>query len=124
MMMNAYLPEKLNAFDQLESTHVWDSRDGLPELFFKYTYIIVADPIQYNNNANQQQVFGILADGMLNDPDLQQYYQVIKTYDYSDGIEIYIYQLVSDVSEEVISKYEKLIYSCYPEWEGNYKFAR
>ena len=122
--MNVFLPDDLYALDQLESTHVWDTRDGAPELFFKYTYIIVCDPIQYNSNPFQQKIFGTLANGMLNDPDLQVFYKLEKTFNYINNIKIYVYKLNETVSDQVITKYEKIISSYYPDYPDLTKFTR
>ena len=124
MLMNVFLPDDLYALNQLESTHVWDTRDGAPELFFKYTYIVVCDPIQYNNNISQQKIFGTLANGMLNDPDLQAFYQLEKTFNYINGIKIYVYKLNGIVSDVIITKYENIIKSYYPEYPELCEFTR
>lgn len=122
VLRNAWFPEKLNSVRNIEPTMQLDTRDGIPKMFFKYTYIVVTDPIQYHNGEDYQKVIGILADGMLNDEELRSHYKLEKTFTIIDGIKVYIYKLIEDIPKEIIDKYREKFRSVYPDYPFLYEF--
>ena len=123
VLRNAWFPEKLNSVRNIEPTRQLDTRDGVPSLFFKYSYVVVTDPIQYHNGEEFQRVIGILADGMLHDEELRAYYYLEKTFTIKDDIKVYIYKLIEDIPFEIIDKYSKKFKALYPDLPFLYEFV-
>lgn len=123
VLRNAWFPEKLNSVRNIEPTMQLDTRDGVPSLFFKYSYVVVTDPIQYHNGEEFQRVIGILADGMLHDEELKAYYYLEKTFTIKDDIKVYIYKLIEDIPFEIIDKYSKKFKALYPDLPFLYEFV-
>lgn len=122
MLRNALLPEQYNPLPTIEGTRQLDTRDGLPVDFFNYTYIIVADPIQYHNGAAYQHVIGDLALGILHDEKLREYYYLHKTYELSGDITVYLYQRINDIPEDLKEEYRQIYKDIYPDNPELYQF--
>ena len=123
MLRNAMLPEQLNPLPSIEATKHLDTRDGIPKDFFVYTYIVVADPIQYHNGASFQHVIGELANGMINDPELKPYYFALKEYQLDDGsVKVTVFQRIEDIPDTIKEKYRELFRSLYPDYPFLYEF--
>ena len=122
MLRNAFLPDQYNPLPTIESTRSLDTRDGLPLDFFNYTYILVADPIQYHNGAAFQHVIGDLAEGMLHDTELQNYYYLHKTYALSGDITVYLYERINDIPEALKEKYRSIYRTLFPNNPELYNF--
>ena len=123
MLRNALLPDQLNPLPTIEATKQLDTRDGVPKDFFIYTYIVVADPIQYHNGAPFQHVIGELANGMLNDPDLQPYYSSIRDYKLNNGeINVIVFKRIEDIPDSIKEKYRNLYRNLYPDHPFLYEF--
>jgi len=122
LLRNAWFPEKFNSVRNIEPTMQLDTRDGIPKLFFKYSYIVVADPIQYHNGEDYQKVIGILADGMLRDEALKKYYSIEKTFTIIDDIKVYVYKLIEDIPKDIIDKYREKYKAIYPDYPFLYEF--
>jgi hypothetical protein len=123
MLRNALLPEQLDPLPSIEATKQLDTRDGVPKDFFVYTYIIVADPIQYHNGAPFQHVIGELANGLLNDESLQQFYFPLKEYQLNDGsIKVTLFQRIEDIPDSIREKYREIFRSLYPDYPFLYEF--
>ena len=123
MLRNALLPEQLNPLPSIEATKQLDTRDGVPKDFFVYTYIVVADPIQYHNGAPYQRVIGELANGLLHDDELKPYYYPLKDYRLNDGsVKVTVFKRIEDIPDSIREKYRELFRSLYPDYPFLYEF--
>lgn len=123
MLRNSFLPDQLNPLPSIEATKQLDTRDGIPKDFFIYTYIIVADPVQYHNGAPYQHVIGELANGLLYDNELKPYYYPINEYWLNNGqVHVTIYRRIEDIPERIKEKYRDIFRSLYPDLPFLYEF--
>lgn len=121
LIRNAFLPNEINAVPWMESTRSWDKRDGVPEKFFDYTYIVVTNPIQYNSKIEEQRVIDILANGMLYDDELRDYYRLEWQFNYIN-MEVMVYKRIDDIGTNIRNKYSSLFRKYYPDDKRLYEF--
>lgn len=123
MLRNSFLPDQLNPLPSIEATKQLDTRDGIPKDFFIYTYIVVANPVQYHNGAPYQHVIGELANGVLYDEELKPYYYPIQEYHLNNGqVNVTIFRRIEDIPENIKEKYRELFRSLYPDYPFLYEF--
>lgn len=122
ILRNALLPEVINPIPSIESTKQLDTRDGIPQAFFEYTYIVVTDPVQFHNGEEYQKVIGYLANGILNDVELKPYYYLEKDYAIDQGIKVFIYRRIEDIPQSLREKYRSLFKQAYPDYPFLYAF--
>lgn len=123
MLRNAHLPETLEAVDNLLTASAYDYRDGVPHDFFQYFYIVVANPIQLQFGEEGQRCVSVLADLMLHDAELGQYYSVVKEVMLDNGIKVKVYRRIDQIPNIVRQRVSDLYRSYYPEDPDLYTFT-
>ncbi len=114
MLIVSEEPEKENAISNLMATYNIDLRDGFPVCFFDADLLIVADPIQ-----GDQQVISYLAGLVLDENScLSDNYSEINRFELDDNIIVKLYlrdKLCDKEDYEIISNYYDAMFPDYPE---------
>ena len=106
MLRNAFFPEKNEGVANLLVADAYDYRDGIPEDFFQYYYIVVADPIQLQ--------FGEKSGS---------YYRVVREYELDNDVHVNIYQRIEQVPNSVRKVVSKRYRKFYPQNPELYEFS-
>lgn len=106
MLRNAFFPEKNEGVANLLVADAYDYRDGIPEDFFQYYYIVVADPIQLQ--------FG---------EESGSYYRVVREYELDNDVHVNIYQRIEQVPNSVRKVVSERYRKFYPQNPELYEFS-
>ena len=122
MLRNAFFPEKNEGVANLLVADAYDYRDGIPEDFFQYYYIVVADPIQLQFGEENQKCVSILAEFMLNSEESGPYYRIVREYDLDNDVHVNIYQRIEQVPNSVRKIISERYRKFYPHNPELYEF--
>ncbi|WP_303015139.1 hypothetical protein [Holdemania massiliensis] len=123
MLRNAFFPEKNEGVANLLVADAYDYRDGIPEDFFQYYYIVVADPIQLQFGEENQKCVSILAEFMLNSEESDPYYRIVREYDLDNDVHVNIYQRIEQVPNSVRKIISERYREFYPKNPELYEFS-
>ena len=123
MLRNAFFPEKNEGVANLLVADAYDYRDGIPEDFFQYYYIVVADPIQLQFGEENQKCVSILAEFMLNSEESDPYYRIVREYDLDNDVHVNIYQRIEQVPNSVRKIISGRYREFYPKNPELYEFS-
>ncbi|WP_370778021.1 hypothetical protein [Holdemania massiliensis] len=122
MLRNAFFPEKNEGVANLLVADAYDYRDGIPEDFFQYYYIVVADPIQLQFGDENQKCVSILAEFMLNSEESGPYYRIVREYKLDNDVHVNIYQRIEQVPNSVRKVVSERYRKFYPQNPELYEF--
>lgn len=122
MLRNAFFPEKNEGVANLLVADAYDYRDGIPEDFFQYYYIVVADPIQLQFGEENQKCVSILAEFMLNAEESGPYYRIVREYELDNDVHVNIYQRIEQVPNSVRKVVSERYRKFYPQNPELYEF--
>ncbi|MCH1940246.1 hypothetical protein [Holdemania massiliensis] len=123
MLRNAFFPEKNEGVANLLVADAYDYRDGIPEDFFQYYYIVVADPIQLQFGEENQKCVSILAEFMLNSEESGPYYRIVREYELDNDVHVNIYQRIEQVPNSVRRVVSERYRKFYPQNPELYEFS-
>lgn len=123
MLRNAFFPEKNEGVANLLVADAYDYRDGIPEDFFQYYYIVVADPIQLQFGEENQKCVSILAEFMLDSQESGPYYRIVREYDLDNDVHVSIYQRIEQVPNSVRKVISERYRAFYPKNPELYEFS-
>lgn len=123
MLRNAFFPEKNEGVANLLVADAYDYRDGIPEDFFQYYYIVVADPIQLQFGEENQKCVSILAEFMLNSEESGPYYRIVREYELDNDVHVNIYQRIEQVPNSVRKVVSERYRKFYPQNPELYEFS-
>ena len=122
MLYNAFLPQDLNPVPNLITASAYDYRDGVPAQFFQYYYIVVADPIQLQFGEEGQRCVSILADLMLHDEQLRQYYTVVREVQLDEGVRVQVFRRIEQIPNSLRQRISDMYRQIYPDDPQLYTF--
>jgi hypothetical protein len=115
---SAYL--SLNRHKQIAKKILWthdvDKRDGFPQELLTAKYVIVADPIQYHLNPQDQRVVGIPAEFILKGQNIGKSFMKLP-YDFvlDNGVHVYIYKKINPLNYSDLAFLSKILKYYYPD---------
>lgn len=121
-LRNALLPNDLVGLHNLMTTRVYDLRDYLPNNFFYNRYVIVTDPVQLQFDESQQRVISVLGDFMLNYPNIDKYYRLVKEIKINNDFNVKLFERIDNVPNSVRQEISDILKSYYPNEPKMYEF--
>ena len=104
----------------LRTSHV-DKKDGFPTQIFTANYVILANPMQFHLNPNDQRVIGILGDAIANQKNIGSSYKRLPfEFKLDRGVNVYLYEKLKDLERsdvELLSRH----FSQYYEGRENFR---
>ncbi|AUO06968.1 hypothetical protein C0638_10610 [Paenibacillus sp. lzh-N1] len=116
------MPDNLNPVPSLIGVSHVDKRDGLPKGFLQAEIVVVADPIQYHLNPDDQRVIGELAKPFLHNTGIGKSFLLKKTFTISEGIKINVYEKKEALKESDVLALEEKFQEWYPNLKEKFKF--
>ena len=106
-------------------THDIDKRDGFPNHLLTAKYLVVADPVQYSFNPDDQRVVGIPAEFVLAQKNIGTSYERLP-YEFSldQGVKVYIYKKVRPFNDADIAQLSNIFKGFYPDRPKVYEIKR
>jgi|GEM_PF-2351495 len=114
LLNNAMLPEKYAAVQKLLYTPDVDLRDCFPMSFYTADLIVVANPVQYHLDPDNQRLIGIIADAIL-DGKAENSLKKIAEFNLDDGISAEIYRKTGTYSHAFIDYIDEKFSTAYPD---------
>lgn len=112
------LPDELNAVPNIVNTPCVDLRDGFSTTFYDADFVVVAEPIQYHLDKEDQKVIGLLAEEFIKNGKISKKYKKISTYNLDENVSVYLYKRIKSFTMEdkvyLRDKFNKY-YKSYPE---------
>ncbi|MEK4430727.1 hypothetical protein MHB54_16085 [Paenibacillus sp. FSL M7-0802] len=116
------MPDNLNPVPSLIGVSHVDKRDGLPKGFLQAEIIVVADPIQYHLNPDDQRVIGELAKPFLQNIGIGKSFLLKKTFTIAEGIKVNVYEKKEALKEIDVLALEQKFQEWYPDLKEKFKF--
>jgi len=116
ILRKLFLPDQLNAAPFLSIVSHVDLRDGFPIDFLYSDLVLVAEPIQYHLNPEDQQVIGILANEFFYNGIIRKHYIFLTEFKIKNDICIKIYEKQTEFSSVDLSYLSEKFNSVYPEY--------
>ena len=113
-----YLPEKLDAVENLCGTFHVDLRDGINTDLFDAEIVVVTDPVQLHLTDGSQRIISLFTEQFQNNTGIAKNFKALDSYQLDDGITATVYQKVSEITKEQLKELEDTFdeyYSDYPE---------
>ncbi len=117
----SWYPEREEPIKNLLTPKIYDFRDGIPQDFFFYKFIVVSTPLAVHTEENQYTVT-ILHDFIHNDSISEKYYQMIKETEIDGGRMVYVYERILQVPNEIRQYVSDQFKEIYPENPEYYEF--